>query len=70
MGGYDIWLKECGCHDLPCIMLDVYIDDFEVKLAEFEDHFTDLRLVFEKNEEVWDENEPVELRLWGVGWAR
>jgi hypothetical protein len=35
-------------HDLLGILLDVYIDDLVVKLASFEDHLADLRVVFER----------------------
>jgi hypothetical protein len=35
-------------HDLLCILLEVYIDDLVIKLAEFDGHMSDLRIVFER----------------------
>jgi hypothetical protein len=35
-------------HDLFGMILEVYIDDLVVKLAEFVEHLANLRLVFEK----------------------
>jgi hypothetical protein len=55
------WLKNAGAtyqrvmnhifHDLLGVLLEVYIDDLVIKLADFEGHMADLRLVLERTRE-------------------
>jgi hypothetical protein len=58
MGCYDFWFKNVGAtyqramdlifHDLLGIILEIYIDDVEVKLDSMDNHLADLRLALKR----------------------
>jgi hypothetical protein len=58
VGGDDFWLKNSRAtyqramnlifHDLLGTILEVYIDDLVIKLAEFREHLADLRATIER----------------------